>query len=45
MSRAAACCRCCEAAGERGELDHELGDCPYPPCDYHGLPEVQERGW
>lgn len=31
------CCRCCEAAAERGELDHQLGDdCPYPPCDFHG---------
>lgn len=29
------CCRCCEAADERGELDHELGDdCPYPRCDW-----------
>jgi hypothetical protein len=31
------CCRCCDAAAERGELDHELGDnCPYPTCDFCG---------
>jgi len=30
-----ACCVCCVAAAERGELDHELGDkCPHPTCDY-----------
>jgi len=30
------CCRCCEAAAERGELDHALTPtaCPYPRCDY-----------
>jgi len=29
------CCRCCEAAQERGELDHAYGNrCPHPPCDY-----------
>ena len=33
---ARACCRCCEAAAERGELDHELSTdrCPYPRCDW-----------
>jgi len=35
------CCRCCEAAAERGELDHKVGhDCPYLPCDF-----CTERGW
>ncbi len=30
-----ACCMCCAAADERGELDHALGEsCPYPSCDY-----------
>lgn len=29
------CCRCCEAAAERGDLDHRLGAvCPYPVCDW-----------
>ena len=32
---AESCCRCCEAADERGELDHLYGnDCPHPRCDY-----------
>lgn len=31
-----ACCRCCEAAQERGELDHVVGEgpCPYPACNW-----------
>lgn len=31
------CCRCCEAAVERGEdIGHKPGPgaCPHPPCDY-----------
>lgn len=32
---AAPCCRCCEAADERGKLDHELhAGCPHPACDF-----------
>lgn len=29
------CCLCCIAAAERGELDHTVGQCNYPPCDWH----------
>jgi hypothetical protein len=38
----AACCDCCKAAEERGELNHNYGDaCPYPPCEWH-QPEAAE---
>lgn len=40
-----ACCRCCEAADERGELDHTLGDtCPHPPCDFCQSPTETAAG-
>lgn len=39
-----ACCDCCTAAAERGELDHALGAaCPYPACDYCSAPVEQSR--
>lgn len=43
------CCRCCEAAAQRGELDHALSatECPCPSCDYCqggiGLPGLLGR--
>lgn len=41
------CCRCCEAAVERGEdIGHTPGPgaCPHPRCDYH-QGEAGEVDW